>query len=192
MFLSFSDWTTIDNLAKLEKQGFPHAKKLIKVFAFPKNPSEELKRNIKVFEQRGDLQFEPNDRFKWYNRGPWSGTDMELFLKSFHLPEEANQQIRALFRFANSDEMKIVELAMSPKNTIRHYGHPLDIIDGIEEAQTRQRYHGLHLDIFSPPSIEHLGKLVDLENPEGLLTIRESVRLTGLNPEGSPATKESQ
>ncbi len=118
MFLCFSDWSTEGNLRKLEEKHFPHTGKLIKVLAFHEDPSPTLGRKVTIIKKRG-MPFEPSDRYKWYNRGPWSGTDMEVYLNSFHIPEEIKQEARALFRFADSQEMGIVELAMSPRNTIR-------------------------------------------------------------------------
>jgi hypothetical protein len=75
------------------------------------------------------------------------------------------------------------------KNTYR-YTHPINIIDGLEEAEQRGRQNGLHLDIFTQRSIERLAKIIDLENPEGLVTIRESVELSRTTPEGSPVYPE--
>lgn len=191
MFLYFSDWTTDENLRKLEEQDLPHAGRLIKVFATHEDPSETLGRYITTVEELG-YAFDPDKQFKYYNRGPWLGSELETYLDHFHLPEEIKQKARALFRFAESPQMEITNLAMSPRNTFRHYNHPLEIIDGLEEALQRQRYNGLHLDIFSPPSIERLEKFIDLKNPEVLVSIRESVQLSGSNPEGSqPPTKES-
>jgi len=194
MFLYFSDWTTEQNLRALETKGLPHTGRLIKVFATKEDPSIALKR--KIITTEGDHRpFGPYERYKWYNRGPWSGTDMEVYLHDMHLPEDAKEKTRALFRFANSPALEIAELAMMVKNSITkqwHYRHPLRIVDGLDEAQDRGRTNGLHLDIFTARSVERLGKIIDLGNPEGLVTIREAVEFTRISPEGVPPTKEAR
>lgn len=194
MLLYFSDWTTPQNLEHLKKNGFLNAERLIKVFASRKDPSAELGRKITIVESESD-PFDPNIEFKYPGRGPWLGSDMEVYLSHFHLTDDAKQKARALFRFAQSPEMEIIQLAMSIRNAATrdyHYHHPLAIIDGLDEAAQREGYHGLHLDIFTQRSIEHLAKIIKLENTEGLVTIRESVELTKTTPEGSPSpTKES-
>jgi hypothetical protein len=187
MFLYFSDWSTDTNLAKLDERGFPHSDRLIKVYASSENPSVKLGREITTVEFPSSPFF-PDEEFKFRSRGTWTGSNLEEYLEHFHLPEEEKRKARALFRFANSPKMEIVQYALEARNpTTRGFicSLPLAIIDGLDEAKDRGRQNGLHLDISTQRSIDRLGKIIDLENAEGLLTIRESTELTRTTPEGS-------
>lgn len=191
MFLYFSDWTNLQNLRMLDEKGLPHYDRLIKVFATQKDPAIELRRDIITVISDGS---EFTKDLAIPGRGLYLAQEMEAFLNYMHITEEAKEKTRALFRFANTTEMAIVNLAMLVKNTITgdwHYHHPLRVIDGLEEAGTRGRENSLHLDIFTQRSIEKLSKVIDLENPEGLVTIRETVGLARIYPEGNPSTKEA-
>lgn len=193
VFLYFSDWTTPQNLQQLKDKGFPHSGTLIKVFANNENPSTRLGRQITVVETSGNT-FEKDELFKYPGRGFWLGSDLEVYLDHFHLSDEAKQETRALFRFAQSPEMEITQFAMSSTKDASgkyHYRHPLAIIDGLNEAMEKGRYNGLHLDIFTQRSIDRLTKIINMENTEGLVTIRESVKLSKTTPEGSPPGKET-
>jgi hypothetical protein len=193
MFLYFSDWTSPQNLEKLEERGFPHAGKLIKVFASSENPSDKIGRKLSI-TQVDDSPFEPDVEFKFQGRAYWTGSELEVYLDHFHLKDEEEQKARSLFRFANSPEMEITQLAMLARRAVTgtyHYNHPLAIIDGLDEARERGRLNGLHLDIFTQRSIDRLANIINLENTEGLVTIRESVELSKSTPEGSHLSKES-
>lgn len=194
VFLYFSDWTTQENLKKLEEKGFPQAGKLIKVFASYQDPSAKLGRQITVIEKSGE-PFDLDKKFKYAGRSYWLGLEMEEYLDHFRLTPEAKQKTRALFRFADSPEMEITQLAMSLAKDASgsyRYRHPLAIVDGLTEAMERGRFDGLHLDIFTQRSIGHLASLINLESTEGLVTLRESTELTKSTREGFPPTKESR
>lgn len=176
VFLYASDWTTPGNISKMESAGFPHTGRLIKIFATETDPSEIIKRPISTARESADPFIEG---YKYQSHGPWLATDLEFFIQHHCRGEEQPiRQTRALFRFANRPDLGIINLAMSIKNkeTGRwHYSHPLKIIDGLEEVRVRGRYNGLHLDVFTPQSLERLGKIIDLKNPEALVTMREAV-----------------
>lgn len=90
--------------------------------------------------------------------------------------------------------MEIAQLAMDIRNSETgkmQYNHPLKIIDGLEESLAKDRNYGFHLDVFTPRSIERIGQFVDLENPQTLVSERESIALEKLTPEGSSPTKET-
>ena len=56
------------------------------------------------------------------------------------------------------------------------FNHPLDILQGLHRAaQILQRADAIHLDLFTRKSIDNLGQLVDLNDPEATLTDREAV-----------------
>lgn len=192
MFLYFSDWTSPQNISRLENKRFPHTGKLIKVFAKEQDPSINLNRHISTAEFSG----EPfNQAYRYPGRGYWLAIEMERYLLHYHLPEEANNKVRALFRFANSPEMEIASLAMSIRNAETdnlEYSHPLKIIDGLDEAVSRNRNYGLHLDIFTPRSISRLKHFVDLDDPSLLVTEREAIGLEKITPEGTPPNKETR
>ena len=54
-------------------------------------------------------------------------------------------------------------------------GHPLEIIDRLDRTGKQEKEQTMHLDIFSPKSLERLKEFVDIDNPEALLTPRERV-----------------
>ena len=191
MYLYFSDWTTPNNIAEMEKRGFPHNERLIKVFASERNPSESVSRAIATITSSG----EPfSQDFKFPGRGPWLAEELEEYLAYHHLTEEASKKARALFRFANLPDLEIVHLAMLVKNAITgewHFKHPLATVQGLEETRIRDRNYGFHLDIFTTRSIERLAKYVDLQKPETLVSMQEALILEKSSPEGSPPRKES-
>lgn len=174
----------------MEKRGFPHADRLIKVFAAETDPSLTLNRHITVVESEGN----PFDqRFQYPGRGFWLPEELEEYFTHFHLSNEVKSKCRALFRFANSREMEIAQLAMNIRNAQTgkmQYNHPLKIIGGLEETRARDRNYGYHLDIFTPRSTEKLRHFVDLENPQTLVGEKESITLEKFTPEGTLPTKE--
>ena len=185
MFLYFSDWTD-SVFTYLKEIG---AKRIIKVFATELDLPKLLQREL--IRIAGDSNpFE--EAFKYPERGLWTPEDLETHLESCGLSEEAKSTCRALFRFANREELEIAELAMSvrDRNTTNwHFQHPFHIIDGLG-TKREDRFGVLHLDIFTPRSLERLAGLVDLENSQGLVTPREAA-LIGKNPEGISSRKET-
>ncbi len=172
MFLYISEWTSKNALAELDKKGFPHSERLFKVFTTNLDPSEIIGKNLALIEGKGDTFTED---YKYPGRGPWLAEDLENYITHFHLTKEATKSVRALFRFAHDSRLEIDALAMSVRNTFRRYEHPLAIVDGLDKALNRGRYHGLHLDIFTQRSVDRLNSIVDLNYAENVASRRESV-----------------
>lgn len=178
VFLYASDWTTPRNLEWLETNGFQNSGKLIKIFAAETDPSEILKRQISTAQESSEPFIEG---YKYQSHGPWLPSDMEFYIEHYCRGDvQAMRKARALFRFANKQELGIIDLAMSIKNKEtgqRHYSHPLKIIDGLEEVHDRGRTHGLHLDIFTPRSLDRVSQILNLNDPSNLATKREVIQV---------------
>lgn len=193
MYLYFSDWTTPQNITEMEKKGFSHNDRLIKVFASETDPSKPLSRPIATVISSGG----PFDTtYKFPGRGPWLAEELEEYIAYHHLSEEASKKTRALFRFANLPDLEIAQLAMLIKNALTgewHFKHPLAVVQGLVETRDRGRNYGFHLDIFTTRSQERLATYVNLNNTESLASMREALILEkGNSPEGPLPHKESR
>lgn len=176
MYLHFEDWSEPMWLNHLESKKLPHVGRIIKVLASGADPRSVLERpGLSVVESSG-APFKPDEDYDYYPRSIYTGPDLESQLASYNLSDFAQRIVRSLFRFANSQGFCQTAMAAKKDDSDWLIDHPLEDIDGIENAQRSPRREAfIHLDIFFPKSIEALRSVIDLDNPEALLGAREGV-----------------
>jgi len=178
MFLYFEDYSQF--VSALTAKGIKNGGRIIKIFAAKQDPRITLKRpNLKVIEV-DESEFKPTDVFDFGKRGVFHGDDIEQYIKALGLPAQGGGIIRALFRFANREDLGFCRRGMElEKEGVPVLTHPVREIDGIDEAQKQPelRVPGMHLDIFFEQSLNALEPLVDFDNKEQLVAVREGVNI---------------
>ncbi len=196
MFLHFSDWSEF--IKSLEEKGIPHGGRIIKVYASHEYPGNTLGRlTIPKVEVSGE-PFTNNEVFAYPERESYTGTELEEEMTRKGLSEAAKFYVRALFRFANSEELQACQFAMSLKDEGGNwmFDHPFEDLDGITESLSNPRRNGaIHLDIFGPRSLVNLQKFVDFNDETQLIDKRrELLRLImperNITPEGQVSNPE--
>jgi hypothetical protein len=178
MYLRFEDWTLPLFLNALDKKGLPHANRIIKIYSSEQDPRQVLGRSaLTVIEKPGE-KFSDKDEFAYTDRESYSGSDLEDKLSEYRFGEVGKKVTRSLFRFSNA--LGFCQAAMAARRPDGEWivKHPFRDIDGLELAcRSLRREYAIHLDIFFPDSIVSLGQIVDIDNPDNLINLRESAKL---------------
>ncbi len=171
-YLYFEDWSQF--IFQLDSKGIKHGNKIIKVYTSPIDPRTKLNDpNLKVIETE-DSQL-TDETFAYGERGLYKGSEIENHMQG--LNEAAKNSARALFRFANRENLQFCQAGMSLKKPDGTWliNHPIEDIDSIEPAKLspEKRSATIHLDIFVQDSLDKLAKLVDISpNSKELLDAR--------------------
>ncbi|GEM_PF-2245192 len=164
MNLYFSDWSGFLN--QLSNKGILHGGRIIKVYATEKDPREVLGRpNLFILQSDGE-PFTKDEIFSYPERESYKGTDLEEEMIKIGLTEDPKKHLRALFRFANRKDLEACQYAMSVKeNGAWRFKHPFEDLDGIDTAirSPQRRSAAIHLDIFSPRSLQRLRGIVNID-----------------------------
>src|SRR5579884_1394762 len=170
MYLYASDWSAFRG--HFSHKQLPAGSHMIKVFSSPKDPREILgKDQIKVWEESG-LPFDSSENFSYKGRGVYRGVELDHQLREKGLDELGLSNSRALFRFANRQEVKLCQRALTAKVDGRWFkDHPLQYLDGLEKAARYGSSYSMliHIDVLHRLSVEELGQFIDLEKPQQLV-----------------------
>lgn len=176
MYLHFEDWSAPMWLEKLDRDGLPHTGKIIKVMASDLDPSKELKKPTLTVLSSDGTPFTTEETYAYSGRETYSGAGLEETLGDFGLNPRASRAVRALFRFANQHGFCQAAMAATTEEGWL-IDHPFGDIDGIEAAQRQPRKEtGIHLDIFFPDSISIIRGVVDIDNPQTMLSVRDGLQ----------------
>src|SRR3989344_505719 len=175
--LHFEDWTNDLTIATLDQKGLPHVGRVIKVFATKSDPRGVYRRpDLRVLPVP-DEEFSFSEQYDYPNRN-YNGHELEADLNRLSLDDVGKRTVRALFRFANSPEMRFCQRAMMATRPDGTWliDHPFADIDGIVQAEKDpKRTNAIHLDVFLPQSIQALRKIVDLKNSLQILPAHEGL-----------------
>ena len=176
MYLHFEDWSERILLDELDRKGLRHADKIIKVMASGQDPRITLGKSALTVVSGDGAIFRSDEAYDYPGRETYTGKKLEKTLGSFSLSERGNQAVRALFRFSNQHGFcQAAMLARTEQGWL--IDHPFGDIDGIEAAQRQPiREASIHLDIFFPESIAVITSVVDISNPDAILSFREGLR----------------
>jgi hypothetical protein len=176
MYLHFEDWSGSMWLGELDKDELPHSGKIIKVMASDLDPSKELEKPTLTVVASDGAPFTAEETYVYPDRETYGGSGLEETLGDFNLNPRANRAVRALFRFANQHGFcQAAMTATTEKGWL--IDHPFGDIDGIEAAQRQPgRETGIHLDIFFPNSVSIIRNIVDIDDPQTTLTMREGLQ----------------
>ncbi len=171
IFLYFEDWSQFTFM--LDGKGIEHGGRVIKVYASPNDPREQLgDRNIKVIEV--DDSPLNNIAFSYEKRGWVFGEEIEKNINP--LSEFGKRTVRGLLRFSNREDLQFCQTGMKMKKSEGWLiDHPLEDIDGIEMSLQFPETRGatIHLDIFNKESLEKLAAIIDISpNSKELVDVR--------------------
>lgn len=189
MYLHFEDWSHAPSATyKLENRGIPHNGTIIKVFASSEDPRTVLNSpQLKVLEI-DDSPFE-DEVYEYAERGTFTGLELEAYLEKNNLSELGKRTVRAIFRFSYGEGFS--QNAMGARTEKGwFFDHPFAAIHGADKKKFLDREANMHLDIFYPPSLEHLREVVNFEDKSLLLYHRAGQQwrrgLVNHIPEGIP------
>jgi len=169
MFIHFENWSAPIFISMLERKGFPHAGKIMKVYATRLDPRELLGRSSLVVLESEHSFFKEDEIFHYKDRESYRGDLLEARMEDLGLGVMGKEVTRALFRFANRQEASFCQAAMAAKLEGRWlFQHPFEDLDGIGKKETE-----IHLDIFYPTSIERLKNFVEVDNYAQVLSFKE-------------------
>jgi hypothetical protein len=176
MHVHFQNWSERYLLESLEKRNLPHGNRIIKVFATAEDPRAALGRSALTVIPGDPQPFSDQETYSYPGRQSYSGPELEGKLADTGLEELGVRTTRALFRFSN--QHGFCQAAMAAKSGEDWLiDHPFGDIDGLGiAAQHPKRQRMIHLDIFFPGSLNALSSVVDYEDPQLVLNMREGVR----------------
>lgn len=162
IFLYFEDWTQF--VSELDRKGYAHGDKIIKVFATPFDPRVRLdKPGLKIIES--DDSPLNGLIFSYEGRGSFTGDDIEKRIASFD--PYTQRVIRGLVRFDNRSDLQFAREGMSMK----HDGewlitNPIEDLDGIREnsGTNETTASRIHLDIFEERSLKSLADILETKS----------------------------
>ena len=183
MYLYFGDWSAY--LPSLDRRGIPHGGRIIKTYTSLLDPREVLS-SPKLTIMEGEVTpFRINEVFDYPQRKTYQGPELENDLANFTQDELGRRVIRSLLRFAHHPERAFVQYAMGMKIEgewfIDHPFKDLHFPDGLEGSVN------IHLDVFMPPSLEKMRKIVNFDDPDVLVTPRQTRELSKFNIEYAEA-----
>jgi hypothetical protein len=161
LYLYFEDWSHY--IFQLDEKGIEHGNKIIKAYTSPVDPRVKLNdANLKVAEM--DDSALHSEIFGYQERGVFTGSDIENHITN--LNEFAKRSVRALFRFANREDLQFCQTGMQMKKADGQWliDHPIKDIDSIDFAEKfpTKRSATIHLDIFNKNSLVRLAHILDL------------------------------
>jgi hypothetical protein len=181
MKIHIENWTLKMFLDQLDAKGHTHGDYLLKAYATYEDPTQyTTKPDLAVFDSP-HTPFTEDEVYKYPRRGNYTGPQLEADLKALKLSPTAEDTLRALFRFANRPDTRFCQNAMDAEQEGSEgqkkwfIQHPFQDLDGVAEAGAHQSRESLiHLDIFYPPSLDSLKKLVDYTDETTVVDYRES------------------
>ena len=179
MYLYFGDWSTY--LPSLDARKIPHGGRIIKTYTSLLDPREILTKPNLAIEEGDDSPFKIDEIFDYPQRKTYTGLELESDLASFTEDEYGRRIIRSLLRFAHHPDRAFVQYAMGMKFEEQWFiDHPFRDLH-FPLSKEGQKSGTIHLDIFMPPSLENMRKVVDFDNPELLVTPRQTLELGKTN-----------
>lgn len=176
MNIYFEDWSHPVLLDQLGKKGLPHAGRIIKAYAVAEDPrvaSEDWSR-MQTFDINGE-PFDADETYEYPDRGVYVGSELDMKLADYNLRNGGEHIARALFRFSN--QRGFCQAAMAAEaNGGWLIDHPFGDIDGLEIASRQpEREHDIHLDIFFPDSLQALRRILDYDDRQTIMGMREGM-----------------
>lgn len=181
MYLYFGDWSAY--LPSLDSRGIPHGGRIIKTYTSLLDPREVLSKSALTVVEGNDTPFRVDEIFDYPDRRTYLGSELEVDLANFTQDELGRRIIRSLLRFAHHPEREFVQYAMGMKFEGEWFiDHPFKDLHFpvFKEGDTRASA-SIHLDVFMPPSLENMRKVVDFDNPDVLVSPREALGLAKTN-----------
>lgn len=170
MYLYFEDWSQPIWLQKLDRKGLPHVGRITKVFAADQDPSVVLAKSALTIVRASDAPFASGAAYDYGLRGTYYGPRLEADLERYQFEDVGNRTVRALFRFANRHGFCQAAMAATKADRTPLIDHPFGDIDRMALAARDPRLeNSMHLDIFFPPSIVALQRVVDHDDPGAML-----------------------
>lgn len=181
MYLYFGDWSQF--IPTLDRKGIPHGGRIIKTYPSLVNPREVLSRPSLTIWEEDETPFRPSELFVYPQRKTYSGPELEGDLANFTQDEFGRRIIRSLLRFAHHPDRAFVQYAMGMKIEGEWFiDHPFkDLhLPVFREGDSRASAN-IHLDVFMPPSLENMRKVVDFDNPQLLVEPKQTLELARVN-----------
>lgn len=183
MFLYPSDWSQPQVLRRLAGIGI-ETTRVIKIYAaHDQNIGRITRRPIQLIpiDNKG---LTLKDTFDYGERGSYNGRDLEMYLQRYSGLDQAGIAIaRAMLRFGYQEALGTNRLAMAATNGDEPvFDNPFSFIhhfkSGRPDVNTK-----MHLDIYTPQSIEKLSRIIDLDHPAKLATPEEVGKIRALEQE---------
>src|SRR5690349_2539649 len=106
MYLRFEDWSNF--LFVLDKKGYPHGDRIIKVYTSQEDPRGLYdKPDLVVFKSEGHPF--SDEVFDMGDRGQFSGKDIEAQLATKGVTDKGKEIVRALLRFSTTEETQFTQ-----------------------------------------------------------------------------------
>lgn len=182
MFLYPSDWSRPEILRRLASIGI-ETKRVIKIYAaHEENIGRVTGRPVQMIpiDYKGLTH---SDIFDYGDRGTYDGRDLEMYLQKYSGLDITGVQIaRAMLRFGYQEALGTNRLAMAARNGDGPvFDNPFSFIHHFGSRNPDVNTQ-MHLDIYTPQSIERLSKFIDLDDPRKLATAREVSKIRELEP----------
>ena len=177
MYIHVERWTSPTTIGMMDLKGLPHDGELYKIFASHVDPRFTFGEPNLFLDHASGYPFEDDEVFDFGERGTMKANEVEDGVAEAGLTVAENFSVRALLRFGyrtgylggamniKRDDNWIIE-------------HPIEVVDGITTARAGkgQRPEHLHLDWFTPQTVELLRGIVKVDDPKQVPPAMQMVR----------------